>query len=131
LGLGPDNDADEVEEDAFHDRRDYYTLAEAAILSSMEPEMRGWFYTMEPNLVIRDLKHHFESQVRLMVYDCLNEFYTLKMEEHTSVCLHLAKMHGIHRHLILEFDHEILDPLVYGAFFARYLLAIGALSKTL
>jgi hypothetical protein len=69
--------------------------------------MRGWFYTTEPNLVIRHLKHHFEPQVRLMVYDRLNQLYALKMEEYMSVGLHLAKMHGIHRHLILEFDHEI------------------------
>jgi hypothetical protein len=67
LGPGPDDDSDEVEEDAFRDRRDYYTLAEVAILNSIEPEMRGWFYTREPNLVIRYLKHHFESQVRLTV----------------------------------------------------------------
>jgi hypothetical protein len=115
LGLGHDDDTDEVEEDAFRDRRDYYTLAKAAILSSMEPEMRVWFYTTESDLMIKDLKHHFESQVWLMVYDRLNEFYVIKMEEHTSVGLHLAKMHGIHRHLILEFDHEILDPLANGA----------------
>jgi hypothetical protein len=101
LGLGPDYDADEVEEDAFHNRRDYYTLAKTVILGSIEPGMRGWFYTTEPNLVIGDLKHHFESQVRLMVYDRLNKFYTLKMEEHTSAGLHLSKMHGIHRHLIM------------------------------
>jgi hypothetical protein len=50
-----------------------------------------------------------------MVYDHLNEFYALKMEEHTSVGLRLAKMHGIHRHLILEFDHEIPDLLANGA----------------
>jgi hypothetical protein len=85
LGPGPDDDVDEVEEGAFRDRQDYYTLAEAAILSSMEPEMRGWFYTMEPNLVIGGLKNHFESQVWLMVYDHLNEFYALKMKENTSV----------------------------------------------
>jgi hypothetical protein len=77
--------------------------------------MRGWFYTTEPNLVIGDLTHHFEPQVRLMVYDRLNEFYTLKMEEHTSVGLHLAKVHRIHRHLILEFNHEIPGPLANGA----------------
>jgi hypothetical protein len=110
-----DDDAYEGDKDTFHDRWDYYTLDETAILSSMVPEMRGWFYTIEPNLVIGDLKHHFESQVWLMVYDRLNEFYALKMEEHTSVGLHLAKMHGIHRHLILEFDHEILDPLANNA----------------
>jgi hypothetical protein len=114
LGLGPDDNADEVEEDAFRDRWDYYTLAESVILSSMEPEMRDWFYTTESNLMIKDLKRHFESQVRLMVYDHLDEFYALKMEEHTSVGLHLAKMHGIHRHLILEFEHEIPDPLANG-----------------
>jgi hypothetical protein len=45
LGLEPDDDADEYEDDRFRDRRDYYTLAETAILSSMEPEMRNWFYT--------------------------------------------------------------------------------------
>jgi hypothetical protein len=115
LGLGPDDDADEVEEDAFRDRWDYYTLAESIILSSMEPKMRDWFYTTESNLMIKDLKRHFESQVRLMVYDHLNEFYSFKMEEHKIVGLHLAKMHVIHRHLILEFDHEIPDPLANGA----------------
>jgi L-ribulose-5-phosphate 3-epimerase UlaE len=45
-----------------------------------------------------------------MIYDHLGEFHALKMEEHTSVDLHLAKIHRIHRHLILEFDHEIPDP---------------------
>jgi hypothetical protein len=50
-----------------------------------------------------------------MVHDRLDELYALKMEEHTSVGLHLAKMHGIHRHMILEFDHEILDLLANGA----------------
>jgi hypothetical protein len=35
--------------------------------------------------MIEDLKRHFESQVRLMVHDRLDELYALKMEEHTSV----------------------------------------------
>jgi hypothetical protein len=106
---------DELEEVAFHDRRDYYTLTKTAIIDSLEPDMKGWFYTTESNLVIGYLKNHFGPQVRLMVYNCLNEFYSLKMEEHTSVGIHLAKMHGIHRRLILEFDHEIPDPLANGA----------------
>jgi hypothetical protein len=50
-----------------------------------------------------------------MIYDRLDEFHALKMEEHTSMGLHLARMHGIHRQLILEFDHEILDPIANGA----------------
>jgi hypothetical protein len=43
LGSEPYDDADEDEDDAFHDRRDYYTLAE--ILNSIAPEMWDWFYT--------------------------------------------------------------------------------------
>jgi hypothetical protein len=114
-GPEPDDDTDEAEDDAFCDRRDYYTIAKFAILSFMAPEMRDWFYSPEYNLMIEDLKRHFESQVRLMIYDRLDEFFALMMEEHTSVGIHLAKMHGIHRHLILEFNHEILDPISNGA----------------
>jgi hypothetical protein len=114
--LGPelDDDADEAGDDAFCDRWDYYTTTESVILSSIEPEMRDWFYTIESNLMIGDLKNHFPSHVRLMIYDHLDEFQALKMEEPTSVGLHLARMHGIHRHLILEFDHEIPDPIANG-----------------
>jgi hypothetical protein len=50
-----------------------------------------------------------------MIYDRLDEFLVLKMEEHTSVGLHLARMHGIHKYLILDFDHEIPDPIANGA----------------
>jgi hypothetical protein len=115
LGPGHDVAADEVEVNAFRDRRDYYTLIEVAIINTIEPQIRSWFYNTDSDAMIGDLKNHFEPQVRLMVYDCLNEFHSLKMEEHTSVGIHLAKMHGIHRRLILEFDHEISDPLANGA----------------
>jgi hypothetical protein len=97
LGPEPDDDADEYEDDRFRDRWDYYIQTEVAILSSMEPKMRNWFYTTESNSMIGDLKHHFPSQVRLMIYDRLDEFHALKMEEHTSVDLHLDMMHRIHR----------------------------------
>jgi hypothetical protein len=50
-----------------------------------------------------------------MIYDRLDEFHALKMEEHTSVDLHLGMMHRIHRHLILEFDYEIPEPVANGA----------------
>jgi hypothetical protein len=69
LGPEPDDDADEAKDDAFRDRRDYYTIAKSAILGSIEPEMRDWFFTTEFNSMIR---HHFPSQVRLMIYDRLD-----------------------------------------------------------
>jgi hypothetical protein len=97
----------------------------------MEPEMRNWFYTTESNSMIGDFKHHFPSQVRLMIYDRLDEFHAFKMEEHTSVDLHLGMMHRIDRHLILEFDYEIPDFIANGAVFARCLLATGNSSRNL
>jgi hypothetical protein len=105
LGPEPDDDADEYGDDRFLDKWHYYIQNEATILSSMEPEMRNWFYTTESNSMIRDLKHHFPSQLRLMIYDRLDQFHALKMEEYTSVDLHLGMMHRINRHLILEFDY--------------------------
>jgi hypothetical protein len=115
LGPEPDDDTDEYEDDTFCDRQDYYNLIEIVILSSMETEMRDWFYTTESNSMIGDLKHHFPSHVRLMIYDRLDEFHALKMEKHTSVDLHPGMMHRIHRQLILEFDHEIPDPIANDA----------------
>jgi hypothetical protein len=50
-----------------------------------------------------------------MIYDRVDEFHALKMEEHTSVDLHLGIMHRIHGHLILKFDYEIPDPIANGA----------------
>jgi hypothetical protein len=56
-------DADQVEEDAFRDRRDYYTLAGTAIIKAVDPKMKGWFYNTDSNMIIRDLKDLFKPQV--------------------------------------------------------------------
>jgi hypothetical protein len=42
LGPPPGGDSDQARDDAFHDRRDCYTLAQTAILSMMDHEMRGF-----------------------------------------------------------------------------------------
>jgi hypothetical protein len=46
---------------------------------------------------------------------CVDEFYSLKMEEHTSVGIHRAKMHRFHIRLIMEFDYEISNILANSA----------------
>jgi hypothetical protein len=102
LGSKPDDDANEYEDDRFYDRQDYYIQTEVVILSSMEPEMRNWFYTTESNSMIGDLKHHFPSQVRLMIYDRLDEFHALKMEEHTTtrkMAIGEIVFHGVQKFL--------------------------------
>jgi hypothetical protein len=50
-----------------------------------------------------------------MAHDCLDEFLTLKMEEHTSVGVHLAKMHRIHRCLVIKLGYEISDASTNSA----------------
>jgi hypothetical protein len=44
-----------------------------------------------------------------MAHDCLDEFPSLKMEEHTIVGIHLVKMHRIQRRLVIELGFEITD----------------------
>jgi hypothetical protein len=59
-----------------------------------------------------------------MAHECLDEFLSLKMEEHTSVGIHLAKMHRIHSWLQnWVMRYRMLWPTMQ--FFARYLQAIG------
>jgi hypothetical protein len=47
--------------------------------------MKSWVYNTDSSLIISDLKNLIEPQVWLMAHDCLDEFLSLKMEEHTSV----------------------------------------------
>jgi hypothetical protein len=45
--------------------------------------------------------------VSLMKHDCLDEFLSCKMTEHTSVGMHLPKMKRIHRILTIELKYEV------------------------
>jgi hypothetical protein len=42
LGPPPGEDADQAEDDAFHDRRDFYIITQTAIITMMDPKMRGF-----------------------------------------------------------------------------------------
>jgi hypothetical protein len=42
LGPPPGGDSDQARDDAFRDRWDCYTMAQTAILSMMDPKMRGF-----------------------------------------------------------------------------------------
>jgi hypothetical protein len=109
LGPPPGEDLAQNEDDAFCDRRDCYTIAQTAIFSMMDLEMRGFWETTDSNEIISDMEEIFEPQVRLMKHDCLDEFLSGKMEEHTSVGMHLAKMHKVHSRLTVELEYEMTD----------------------
>jgi hypothetical protein len=96
------------------------------------PEMRGFWETDTSNEIISDLKEIFESQLRLMGHECLDEFRSCKMEEHGCVGLHLVKMLRIHRRLTVELGFDLPDdiaksvvlrllPTSYKSFVKRFL----------
>jgi hypothetical protein len=60
-------DADEVEDDAFRVRRDYYLFVQIAIVNTMTPQMKSWFFDTDLNVIIDDLKSLFVLQVLLMM----------------------------------------------------------------
>lgn len=111
IGEEPGDDMDEVDDDAFRARRDYYILVQVAIINTMIPQMKSWFFNTDSNVIIDDLKTLFAPQVLLMKHECLDEFLSCKMEEHTCLETHLAKMHQIHRRLTHDLDYWMTDDL--------------------
>jgi hypothetical protein len=72
-------------------------------------EMRSFWETAKSNEITSDLKEIFEPEVRLMRYECMDEFLSCKMEEHECVGLHLAKMLWIHRSLTVELEYKMKE----------------------
>jgi hypothetical protein len=83
-GPSPGIVAHQDEDDAFRDRQDYYIIAQTAILNATDNEIRGFWENTDSNEIISDLKEIYELQVLLMKHDCLDEFPSCKMEEHTT-----------------------------------------------
>ena len=59
--------------------------------------------------IVDELKSMFVSQFRVARFELENEFLSTKMEEHTCLETHVAKMHGIHRSLVDDFDYWTTD----------------------
>ena len=62
------------------------------------------FIAME---IVGDLKNRFSAQVRIVRFECLNGFLSLKMEENTCLEQHLRIMHEIHHRLVLVWNYEM------------------------
>jgi hypothetical protein len=59
IGEEPGDDADEVEDDAFRVRWDYYLLVQIAIVNTIIPQMKSRFFDTDSNVIIDDLKSLF------------------------------------------------------------------------
>jgi hypothetical protein len=111
LGLPPEEHSDQAMINTFSYRWNYYFIVRTAINNMMVPEMRSFWETAISDEIICDLKEIFAPEVRLMGYECLNEFLSCKMEEHGCAGLHLAKMLRIHRRLNVEFGFDLTDDI--------------------
>ena len=61
--------------------------------------------------MIAELKVLFAAQVRVIRFECLNEFLSTMMEEKTCLYQHLVMMHEIHRRLTYDWDYWMADEL--------------------
>ena len=57
--------------------------------------------------IVGELKNRFSAQVRIVRFECLNGFLSLKMEENTCLEQHLRIMHEIHHRLVLVWNYEM------------------------
>ena len=110
LGAEPSNDANLDETVAFLTRRDYYILVHLAIVNAIVPELKSHYDDIDSNEIIDDLMNvRFWPQTLLMKHECFDEFLSCKMEEHTCVRTHLAKMDEIFHRLTVVFDYWTTD----------------------
>jgi len=108
LGDKPE-DSDSDSDDDYRTRQDYYIIVQCTMLYTMEPELRVHFSNTNAYDMVADLKAHFITQIRVLKYECLDEFLSKKMEENTSLQSHLAVMDEIHGRLTDDLDYWMDD----------------------
>ena len=105
VGNPPGDSADEQEVDDFRDRRELFFLIRHTMIYSMALELRMHFDNFGAYDIIDELKSMFVAQFRVARFEIENEFLSTKMEEHTCLETHVAKMHGIYQSLVEDFDY--------------------------
>ena len=115
LGDAPDYSASEDDRDEYYGRRDSAIAVQVMMLNTMVAGMRGRYQNTYPFEMVDELKTLFAPQVRLMKFECLNEFLSTKMEENTCLESHLANLHRIHRRLTGDLDYWMTDALAIDA----------------
>ena len=111
LGDEPGDSTSEDDADDYRNRRDISIEIQCAILYSMESELRSRFSNSNAYEMVDELKALFASQVRVMKYEYLDKFLSMKMEENTCLESHLATMHGIHGRLATDLDYWMTDEI--------------------
>ncbi|KAM0931168.1 hypothetical protein ACQ4PT_000508 [Festuca glaucescens] len=105
LGDEPKDSTSEDDKDDYRTRRDLFIVVKCDMLHSMVYELRVWFDNTNAYDMVDALNALFISLVRVMKYECLDEFLSTKMEENTCLESHLANMHRIHGRLVHDWDY--------------------------
>ena len=79
------------------------------MIYSMALELRFHFDDTSAYDIVDELKSMFVAQFRVARFELEDEFLSTKMEEHTCLETHVAKMHGIHQRLVEDFDYWSTD----------------------
>ena len=75
----------------------------------MNSDLSTQFKNLIAMEIVDELKNSFSAQVRIVRFECLNGFLSLKMEENTCLEQHLRIMHEIHHRLVLVWNHKMND----------------------
>ena len=78
----------------------------------MNSDLSRQFKNLTAMEIVGELENRFSAQVRIVRFECLNGFLSLKMEENTCLEQHLRIMHKIHHRLVLVWNHEMNDGFV-------------------
>jgi hypothetical protein len=111
LDEAPGLNATAQDREEYREARDIVIRVQTLMLSSMEPCLKAYYEHRDSYLMIDALRSHFAHQVRKQEYDCLNEFFTTKMEENTCIKSHLSNMHMIYRRLVNKLKYEMNDDI--------------------
>ena len=94
LGDAPPTDATQAVKNVYLTKSDDYSLVQSGLLYAMEAELQKRFEKMGAYEIITDLKAVFAPQARAERYEASETFFSAKMDEHSSVSEHVAKMSG-------------------------------------
>ena len=77
-----------------------YSIVQCAMLYSLESGLQRRFECHGAYEMFQELKLIFQPNARIERYEVSNKFYSCKMEENSSVSVHILKMSGYNNHLI-------------------------------
>ena len=73
----------------------------------MNSDLSRQFKNLTAMEIVDELKIGFSAQVRIVRFECMNGFLSLKMEENTCLEQHLKIVHKMYYILVNVWNHEM------------------------